>query len=163
MEHKEIKAIVDKKYKLSVIIGLLIIFYIAVAVSSELQCIYPNLNIDFWMPLLALLLIIVFGALLDKFVDFKEILTVDFYENEVVLKRGKCVRSIPYAKMKKVVKYMIINRTYQDKGKYRIIIKCSGRNYVMYSGEDSDLKLDFEATEISKVYFELKRRGIMCC
>lgn len=157
------KAIVDKEYRLLVIIGLLTVFYISVAVASELQGIYPNLNVDFWMPFFALILLILFAALLEKFVDFKEVLTADFYEDKVILKRGKKVRCVPYRKIKKVVKYMIINRTYQDKGKYRVIIKCSGRNYVMYSGENSDLKLDFEATEISKVYFELKRRGIMCC
>ncbi len=163
MEQKEIKAIVDKEYRLLVIIGLLTVFYISVAVASELQRIYPNLNIDFWMPLLALVLLILFAALLEKFVDFKEVLTSDFHEDEVILRRGKKVRCIPYRKIKKVVKYMIINRTYQDKGKYRVIIKCSGKNYVMYSGENSDLKLDFESTEISKIYFELKRRGSMCC
>lgn len=58
---------------------------------------------------------------------------------------------------------MIINRMYTDKGKYRVVIRCKGRNYVVYSGENSDLKLDFEQTEISKIYYEFKNRGIMCC
>ncbi|MBR5316855.1 MAG: hypothetical protein IKU39_03070 [Lachnospiraceae bacterium] len=163
MEQKEIKAIVDKEYKLLVISGLLAVFYISVAVASELQGIYPSLNVDFWMPLFALVLLILFAVVLDKFVDFKEELTVNFYDDEVILRRGKKVRCIPYKKMKMAEKSMIINRTYQDKGKYRVIIKCREKNCVMYSGEDSDLKLDFEATEISKVYFELKRRGIKCC
>ena len=100
---------------------------------------------------------------MDKFLKFEEVLTATFYDDYIVFNRGKRERIIPYQKIKKVVKYMIINRMYPDKGKYRMVISCRGRNYVVYSGENSDLKLDFEQTEISKIYYEFKDRGIMCC
>lgn len=162
-EIKEYKVLVEKENKLLVLVTLLTIFCVSAGIGSELQMVYPHLDVNFWIPFLSFILIIILGYFLDKFVDFKEIMTVIFQEEQVVLKRKNKERIIPYSKIKKVVKYMIINRTYQDKGKYRVIIKCKGRNYVMYSGEDSDLKLDFEQTEVSKIYYEFKDRGIMCC
>lgn len=162
-EIKEYKVLVEKENKLLVLVTLLTIFCVSAGIGSELQMVYPHLDVNFWIPFLSFILIIILGYFLDKFVDFKEIMTVIFQEEQVVLKRKNKERIIPYSKIKKVVKYIIINRTYQDKGKYRVIIKCKGRNYVMYSGEDSDLKLDFEQTEVSKIYYEFKDRDIMCC
>ena len=160
---KEFKALVEKTYTILIIAGFCVILQISIAVSSEIQNIYPNFDVRFWMPFMTLILIIFAGWLMDKFLKFEEILTATFYEDHIVLQRGKRNRVIPYHKIKKVVKYMIINRMYTDKGKYRVVIRCKGRNYVMYSGEDSQLKLDFEQTEISKIYYEFKNRGIMCC
>lgn len=160
---KEYKAIVEKTYTLLIIAGFCAIFQISIAVSSEIQNNFSNFDVSFWMPLLALILIIFMGWLMNKYLKFEEILTATFYDDYIVLKRGKRNRVIPYHKIKKVVKYMIINRMYTDKGKYRVVIRCKGRNYVMYSGENSDLKLDFEQIEISKIYYEFKHRGIMCC
>lgn len=160
---KEYKAIVEKTYTLFIIAGFCLIFQISIAVSSEVQNLFPNFDVRFWMPAIALILICFAGWLMDKFLKFEEILFAAFYDDHIVLKRGKRERVIPYHKIKKVVKYMIINRMYTDKGKYRMVIRCKGRNYVIYSGEDSTLKLDFEQTEISKIYYELKNRGIMCC
>lgn len=163
METKEIKAIVEKTYRILIISSMCLILHMSVVVSNEAQNIYPNIDVSFWGPLVAFILLILFGWLMEKFVKFEEELSAIFYYDYVVLKRGKKKRMIPYNKIKKVVKYMIINRTYQDKGHYRVVIRCKGRNYVMYSGENSDLKLDFEQTEVSKIYFEFKHRGIMCC
>ena len=163
MENKELKAIVDKQYKLLIIVGFVAIFHISLAANQEILKIYPDFNASFWLPAFTFILIMLGAILMDRFLEFKEVLTATFQEDHVILKRGKKERIIPYHKIKKVVKYMIINRTYQDKGHYRVVIRCKGRNYVMYSGENSDLKLDFEQTEISKIYHEFKHRGIMCC
>ena len=160
---KEYKAIVEKTYRILIIAGMCLILYISVAVSDEVQTIYPNIDVGFWGPVVAFILILFAVWLMDKFLKFEEVLTAVFYDDYVVLKRGTHARTIPYNKIKKVVKYMIINRMYTDKGKYRVVIRCKGRNYVIYSGEDSELKLDFEQTEISKIYYEFRNRGIMCC
>jgi len=162
-EIKEYKVLVEKENKMLVLVALLSIFCVSAGIGAELQAVYPHLNANFWIPFISLILLVVLGFLLDRFVGFKEIMTVTFQEKQVILKRKNKERIIPYTNIKKVVKYMIINRTYQDKGKYRVVIKCKGRNYVMYSGEDYDLKLDFEQTEVSKIYDEFKDRGIMCC
>ena len=160
---KEYKAIVEKTYRILMLAGFCAIFQISIAVSSEIEDIYPNIDVGFWGPVFALILICFMIWLMDKFLKFEEVLTASFYDDHIVLKRGNKERIIPYNKIKKVVKYMIINRMYTDKGKYRVVIRCKGRNYVIYSGEDSQLKLDFEQTEISKIYYEFKNRGIMCC
>ena len=160
---KEYKVLVEKENKLLVLVALLSVFCASAGIGGELQAVYPHLNVNFWIPCIALVLLVILGFLLDKFVDFKEILTVIFLEDQVVLMRKNKERSIPYSSIKKVVKIMVFNRFYQDKGKYRVVIKCKGRNYVMYSGEDYDLKLDFEQTEISNIYSELKNRKVMCC
>lgn len=162
-EIKEYKVLVEKENKVLVLVALLTIFCISAGIGAELQEVYPHLNVNFWMPCLSLILLVILGYLLDRFVDFKEIMTVIFQEEQVVLRRKNKERSIPYSSIKKVVKIMVFNRTYQDKGKYRVVIKCKGCNYVMYSGEDYDLKLDFEQTEISSIYYEFKNRDIMCC
>ena len=160
---KEYKAIVEKTYRIFIIASICLILYMSLAVSDEVQTIYPNIDVGFWGPVVAIILILFVVWLMDKFFEFEEVLTAVFYDDYVVLKRRKCERTIPYHKIKEVVKYMIINRMYTDKGKYRMVIRCKGRNYVVYSGENSNLKLDFEQTEISKIYYEFKHRGIMCC
>lgn len=163
MENKEIKAIVDKQHKQLIIVGFVAAVHISLTICNEAHKINPNFNASFLGGAVFLVLIIAGAVLMDRFLDFQEVLTATFKEDHVILKRGKKERMIPYHKIKNVVKYMIINRTYQDKGYYRVVIRCKGRNYVMYSGENSDLKLDFEQTEVSKIYFEFKHRGIMCC
>lgn len=160
---KEIKAIVEKTYRILFLTSMCLILHMSVVVSNEVQKIYPNIDVGFWGPVVFFIFICFVAWLMDKFLKFEEILTATFYDDYVVLKRGKRERIIPYHKIKKVVKYMIINRMYPDKGKYRMVIRCKGRNYVIYSGENSNLKLDFELTEISKIYYEFKHRGIYCC
>ena len=163
---KEIKGyevLVEKENKMLVLVALLTIFCVSAGIGAELQEVYPHLDVNFWIPFISLILLVILGFLLEKFVDFKEIITVTFQDKQVILKRKNKERIIPYTSIKKVVKIMVFNRTYQDKGKYRVVIKCKGRNYVMYSGEDYDLKLDFEQTEISNIYYEFKNRGVMCC
>lgn len=162
-EIKEYKVLVENENKVLVLVAMLSIFCVSTGIGAELQEAYPHLDVNFWIPCIALVLLVILGFLLDKFIDFKEIMAVIFQEEQVILKRKNKERIIPYARIKKVVKIMVFNRTYQDKGKYRVVIKCKDRNYVMYSGEDYDLKLDFEQTGVSKVYYELKNRGIICC
>lgn len=163
MENKELKAIVEKQYTILIIIGFLTIFQISIALAKKIHNFNPDINVGFWMPVFTIVLIMIFVTFMNRFLEFKEVLSATFYDDYVVLKRGKRERRIPYNRIKKVVKYMIINQTYQKKWYYRVVIRCKGRNYVMCSGEDAELKLDFELTEISKIYYEFKHRGIMCC
>ena len=163
MKNKELKAIVEKQYTLLIIIGFLTIFQISIALAEKLQKFNLDINVGFWMSVFTIVLIAIFVTLINRFLESKEVLSATFYDEHVILKRGRIERRIPYNRIKKVVKYMIITQTYQKKWQYRIVIRCKGRNYVMYSGEDAELKLDFELTEVSKIYYEFKHRGIMCC
>ena len=58
---------------------------------------------------------------------------------------------------------MIINRYHSDKGYYRVKIKAKGCTYAMYSGEDSNARLDFAEVGLSKIYAEFQKRDVKCC
>ena len=81
----------------------------------------------------------------------------------VKFKKGRNVRFISYTDIREVEKMMIINRFHSEKGYYRVKIKTMGRSYALYSGEDSNKNLDFDETELSKIYFEFMKRGVKCC
>ena len=90
-------------------------------------------------------------------------LDVEFTEEEVLFQKGKVKRKIAYSQIREVEKIMIINRYHSEKGYYRVKVKIKGMSYAMYSGEESAKALDFDETDVSKVYYEFKRRGIKCC
>ena len=92
-------------------------------------------------------------------------LKVTFTQEFVVLEKGQSRRKIYYDEILAVEKNMVISsKEHSEKGYYRVKIKCRGRNYVIYSTqEEYNQHLDFEDTELSKVYFEFKARGIKCC
>lgn len=90
-------------------------------------------------------------------------LDVEFTEEEVLFQNGKVKRKIAYSQIREVEKIMIINRYHSEKGYYRVKVKIKGMSYAMYSGEESAKALDFDETDVSKVYYEFKRRGIKCC
>ena len=90
-------------------------------------------------------------------------LDVEFTEEEVLFQKGKVKRKIAYSQIREVEKIMIINRYHSEKGYYRVKVKTKGMSYAMYSGEESTKALDFSETDVSKVYYEFKRRGIKCC
>ena len=98
---KEYKAIVDKQYKLLIIVGFVAIFHISLAANQEILKIYPNFNASFWLPAFTFILIILGAVLMDRFLEFKEVLTATFQDDHVILKRGKKERIIPYHKIKK--------------------------------------------------------------
>lgn len=83
----------------------------------------------------------------------------------VVLAKGQSKRKIYYSEILAVEKNMVISsKEHPEKGYYRVKIKCKGRNYMIYSTQDEyNRHLDFEDTELSKVYFEFETRGIKCC
>lgn len=82
-----------------------------------------------------------------------------------MLRKEKSSRTIFYEDISEVSKVMVLNnRTYTDKGHYKMKIKNKGKWYVIYSTEDEYKKhFDFEQTELSILYFEFKARGVKCC
>jgi len=90
-------------------------------------------------------------------------LDVEFGEDEVIFQQGNVKRKIAYDQIREVEKMMIINRYHSEKGYYRVKIKAKGCIYTMYSGEDSNEKLDFSEVGLSKIYAEFQNRGMKCC
>lgn len=71
-------------------------------------------------------------------------------------------------KMNEIVeisKVMVINRMYNEKGKYKVKIKCHGKcDIILESTEQEyDRHLDFENTGLFIMYNECKKMGIKCC
>lgn len=62
-------------------------------------------------------------------------------------------------------KVMLINRTYTEKGKYQLKIKCRGKSSLVFESADQEYEqhLDFEKTELSALYDACKNIGIKCC
>lgn len=114
--------------------------------------------------LLALLVLVcVIMIKLESYFPLVIELDVEFGTEEVTFQRGKIKRKLVYKKICEVEKMMIINRYHSEKGYYRVKVKTKGRPYVIYSGEESTKALDFDETDVSKVYYEFKRRGVKCC
>ena len=113
--------------------------------------------------LVLLVLLCVLMTKCERYFPLTIELDVEFGEDEVIFQQGNVRRKITYAQIREVEKMMIINRYHSEKGYYRVKVKTKGRSYVMYSGEEAAKELNFEETDISKVYHEFKRRGIKCC
>lgn len=60
-EIKEYKVLVEKENKLLVLVTLLTIFCVSAGIGSELQMVYPHLDVNFWIPFLSFILIIILG------------------------------------------------------------------------------------------------------
>ena len=100
---------------------------------------------------------------IESYFPTTEEIVATFEKEGVTFKKGKRIRKIAYTQIKEVQKMMIINRFHSEKGYYRVKIKTKGSAYALYTGEDSSRQLDFEKTELSGIYFELKKRGVKCC
>ena len=94
-----------------------------------------------------------------------QVLKATFAQQFVMFEKGRSRRKICYDEILAIEKIMVISsKEHPEKGYYRVKIKCKGRNYVIYSTQDEyNRHLDFEDTELSKVYFEFETRGIKCC
>lgn len=64
-----------------------------------------------------------------------------------------------------VRKVMLINRTYTEKGKYQLKIKCRRKSSLIFESTDQEYEqhLDFEKTELSALYDACKNAGIKSC
>ncbi len=165
MENKIIKIKVDKTNKLLLcIIGLFILFLslIVGVVLGEIFKLSSLMN-----EILIEFLLVVFSFIILKSfynVFSEQELEAVFTNEYVVLKKKNSKRTIYYNDIIEVQKIMILNRMHEEKGYYRVRVKCKGRDYVLYSTEtEYDKHMDFDEVEVSEIYFELKKRGVKCC
>lgn len=165
MEDREYKAIVEKNdIVFPILISMLFMYYVGESLATDLQLeFFPNMDVQFWSMIIMLIELVMLLSFLNRFGSFTEEVIAIFKENEVVFIRNKKERVIPYAKIKNVVKIMVMSQYRTENGYYKVSVRVKGKNYVLFSGEDADKHLDFEQTEISKIYYEFKNRGILCC
>ena len=165
IENKKFTINVEKTNKLILGIIFLFAFIGAYGVSVVVQKMFAMSDVpeDIILPVWMLLCCFAISKL-DKNVPHIQKIEVNFREDSVLISKGTKEYVIQYKDIVEVQKIMVINHYNLDNGNYRVKIKCKGRNQMFYSTrEEYEKHLDFEQTEISKMYFEFKARGIKCC
>lgn len=124
---------------------------------------------DEMISLIALILSIAAALLVEYVLDRKyevtQQLLVTFEEDRCVLRKGRREWSVPYQEMKEVVKVMVINRFFDEKGAYRVTINRKGRGAITFWTTDQEYQehRDFEDTQLYELYSGLRSRGVKCC
>jgi len=163
MEDKKFEVCVERMNRIQIFGVCMTIILLAYGISTLLE---DKVGIVIKGEIILLLLIVLICFLLTKYERFfpeTETLKIEFGEKSVTLIRGKKKKIILYRDIKEVEKMMIINRYHSDKGYYRVKIKTKRYAYAIYSGEDSNERLDFSAVGLSRIYAEFQQRGIKCC
>lgn len=100
----------------------------------------------------------------ERFFPQTQIIEAVFLEDEVTFHKKRQKVTIKYSDIKEVEKFMVINRTYEEKGHYRIRIKAKHRSLRFYNPvAEYEKHLDFEQTEVYELYKEFRHRGVKCC
>ena len=73
--------------------------------------------------------------------------------------------AVKYEEIADVDNMMVIDRIHDEKGCYRMKIKCHGRSSLEFetTAQEYEKHLDFEDTELFVFYDACKRAGIKCC
>ena len=73
--------------------------------------------------------------------------------------------AVKYDEIAEVDKMMVIDRIHDEKGCYRMKIKCHGRSSLEFetTAQEYEKHLYFEDTELFVFYDACKRAGIKCC
>ena len=163
IEEKRFEVYVQRMNRIQTFLVCMAIILLAYGISALLK---DTAGIAIKGEIILLLLIVLICFLLTKYERFfpaTECMVAQFSKDEVTFIKGRKTKRISYKDIKEVEKMMIINRYHSDKGYYRVKIKAKGCTYAMYSGEDSNARLDFAEVGLSKIYAEFQQRGIKCC
>lgn len=160
MEDKVNTILAEKMNRMQMFLFIMLMIISSYGISTFLD----NHGIRISENIILILFVIAICILGEKFKWFSpEYVDVIFQENKVIFRRKNRKKEIFYDEIKEVEKMMVINRYHVEKGYYRIKIKTKKGSYAVYSGEDSDKKLDFLQTDISQIYLEFQKRGVKCC
>lgn len=163
MEDKKIEVCVERMNRMEIFVACMAVILSAYGMSALLENV-AGIQIKGEIILLLLIVTMCFALTkYEKFFPSTEMLEVRFDGDGVTFIRGKKTRKIPYKDIKEVQKMMIINRYHSDKGYYRVKIKAKGYSYAIYSGEDSNTRLDFAEVGLSKIYAEFQKHDVKCC
>ena len=92
-------------------------------------------------------------------------LEVSFLSDAVKILINSREYTVKYDEIAEVDKMMVIDRIHDEKGCYRMKIKCHGRSSLEFetTAQEYEKHLDFEDTELFVFYDACKRAGIKCC
>lgn len=124
---------------------------------------------DEMISLVALVLALASAVLVEYVMSRKygvtQQLLVTFEEERCVLRKGRREWSVPYQEITSVVKIMVINRFFNEKGAYRVTIKWKGHSSITFWTTDQEYQehRDFEDTQLYGLYLGMKSHGVKCC
>lgn len=92
-------------------------------------------------------------------------LEVSFLSDAVKILANGREYIVEYDEIAEVDKMMVIDRIHDEKGCYKMKIKCHGRSSLEFetTAQEYEKHLDFEDTELFIFYDACKRAGIKCC
>ena len=124
---------------------------------------------DAMISLIALILSIAAAVaveyVLERQYGVTQQLLVTFGEHSCALRKGRREWNIPYQEIKSVVKVMVINRAFEEKGSYQVTIHWKGHRSIRFWTNDQEYQehKDFEDTQLYGLYLEMKNHGVKCC
>ncbi len=163
MEDVQYKVKVERFNRLQTFLLICGVMWLAYGISYGIESAFGIVVRGEMVLLVLLVLLCVLMTKWEQYFPTTIELEVEFKKDAVLFQKGRKERKITYADIREVEKMMIINRYHSEKGYYRVKVKTRGRSYAMYSGEESSKELDFDETDVSRIYYEFKRRGIKCC
>lgn len=94
-----------------------------------------------------------------------QILQAELLDDCLILTQERHCWNIPLTEIREVMMVMRFDRIYVEKGKYKVVIKRKKHRSLTFMTTDKeyDLHSDFEDTELSKLYYALRAKGIYCC
>lgn len=149
-----------------------VIFVLAFFVIFALTLLLPDAIVeqhDDLIALLALVLAATITVLVEYVMSQKygvtQQLFVTFEEERCLLRKGRREWSVPYQEITSVVKIMVINRYFDEKGAYRVTIRRKGHSSITFWTTDQEYQehRDFEDTELYGLYLGMKSHGVKCC
>ena len=163
MEDVQYKVKVERFDRLQTFLLICGVMWLAYGISYGIESAFGIVVRGEMVLLVLLVLLCVLMTKWEQYFPTTIELEVEFKKDAVLFRKGRKERKITYADIREVEKMMIINRYHSEKGYYRVKVQMRGRSYAMYSGEESSKELDFDETDVSKIYYEFKRRGVKCC
>lgn len=149
-----------------------IIFLLVFFVVFCITLLLPDAVVDQHDDMISLIALILAAAaatlvayITDRMFGVTQQLLVTFEEDHCVLQKGRREWILPYQEISEVVKIMVINRFFYEKGAYRVTIRRKGHRSISFWTTDQEYQehRDFEDTQLYELYLEMKNHGVKCC
>lgn len=114
---------------------------------------------------ISVIIVCVYYYIREKRTNGVMCLKVSFLSDNVNILINGREYTVKYDEIAEVDKMMVIDRIHDEKGCYRMKIKCHGRGSLEFetTAQEYEKHLDFEDTELFVFYDACKRAGIKCC
>ena len=115
--------------------------------------------------MISVIIVCVYYYIREKRTNGVMCLEVSFLSDAIKILINGREYAVKYDEIAEVDKMMVIDRIHDEKGCYRMKIKCHGRSSLEFetTAQEYEKHLDFEDTELFVFYDACKRAGIKCC